>query len=1566
MFKNNQLDVESEKPIAERKSYFPYILPDKTEQRGKNAGEVLSISDEIKNNPNNIGLMAKYIQKEFECRDSEELRDETEYFLKKGEELMAAADTALSLIKNPTALHEQPNSLKQIIKELKQGIQLLGFKIACGCKELKRTALGLEENIQTEVDNILKENDRIITEVNLFLKSEDPVTATSTSVQNQSFQKLISDFKNSIQLTIARIYGNYQKLQVNTEEPRENKSIPTANNSNNKAEKETGTKDRVEELQEQIGNEKITMQDMGIALQKGKPELFGSVFPDIDQSLKNIKSRMKELGKLSSEFEQKQIKLESPYTEPLILVGSAKPDEWNEISSQAKEIWDHYCKENERKYLESSEGNLVHLQRKVISCFKTIKEKETKVLKIAEEIEEKEKAIITKENQLSSIIDKLELDFVKEWHEIEKLCDCLAPAPNFKKLIKNCIVAECKKLCWPDKDDYRDKYAIVLSQKLENHFKINKDVLKISNDQIFEFLSGFRFFVLNSSNVSLTVDIALEIDELEMASAELEEDLKLQEKLVLNNRREISEAEKSIDRDILRSDNNIAINQNTIRKKLKEYLDINDKSIDLIERFDAIYCEGFSFLWLYAKFLSINTAQDENDYCSWFQSTIRLIKNWDTERELEKQEVSDFNKLILLIWHFKHINNVNKNTTKKIIQDVVAEIAKEKFRVEYSITSLFTLTQLKQLLGLENFIQNNKLVLVTSYNSTTAVFKTKENYYYFDPNSNFEEVQVASNDVLAKLIFNAHFYVATKPSPFGFRILSSEKDPKAEYPSQKYILDTINPAIVIAEKRYAYETVGLILAANIGDLESVKYFLNKQIDPNIKNTNDYTSFMFAADHGYLEIIKVLLENKVAPDINVKNKSGCTALMCATGKGHIEIAKELLTNPNIDLNIQSKEKGYTALIEASKRDDADTVKLLLTKQNIDLDVQDNKGYTALMHASEKGCIDVVKVLLTKKEIDPNLQEDINRLTALMLAIDNKHFEVARLLLTHPNTDPNIQNYVGDTALIKATQKGCVETVKALLTHPSINVNLKGHVGWTALINAIVLNQTAVIKTLLEHPNINPNTYTESGSAPLIKAAEDDYWDAVKLLLAHPCTDPNIQGDFGCTALMNAVREGRLEIVKELLSHPKIDPNLQGYLGCTPLNKAITEKHLEIVKELLKHLKIDPNIQDTSDNTALMNATHQKQVEIVKELLKHPKIDPNIQDASGDTALMNATYQKQIDIVKELLKHKNLDANVRNKRGSTALMWPIYYNDIEIIKTLLECSNIDPNAENILIWATEEGNIDIVKLLLKHPNIDPNIKGFLGDTALIEAAKKGFVELVNELLNHPKINPNIQDNSGNTALIEAAEEKHLNIIASLLKHPDINPNTKGFLGKTALIEATTEGNVDMINILLNHPKIDPNIQDNIGDTALMKAAYWNNIDIIKIFLGYGSVNVNEVFLWAAEKGYTDIINKILARLDVAPNVKGRYGYTVLTIAVIHHNVEAVKLLLSHPRVNHNITDNKDQTAFEIAIACKNLDIVKEFTKYPKVDFNIKTKDGKTIFEIDTSEEIKQFLQKYKYRD
>lgn len=146
----------------------------------------------------------------------------------------------------------------------------------------------------------------------------------------------------------------------------------------------------------------------------------------------------------------------------------------------------------------------------------------------------------------------------------------------------------------------------------------------------------------------------------------------------------------------------------------------------------------------------------------------------------------------------------------------------------------------------------------------------------------------------------------------------------------------------------------LVLAAENGQLDVVKLLLEKDADVNVRCSYNTihecaTPLIGACEvardferlgggplpgsrvattkkHGYLEIVKLLLEK--GAKVDVKNNFGNTALLIAAGNGQSEVVKALLDKgASVDLG---NNEDVTPLLMASQNGDIDVVTLLLSK------------------------------------------------------------------------------------------------------------------------------------------------------------------------------------------------------------------------------------------------------------------------------------------------------------------------------------------------------------------------------------------------------------------------------------------------------------------------------------------------------------------------------------------------------------------------------------------------------------------------------------------------------------
>merc|ERR1712130_621812 len=187
------------------------------------------------------------------------------------------------------------------------------------------------------------------------------------------------------------------------------------------------------------------------------------------------------------------------------------------------------------------------------------------------------------------------------------------------------------------------------------------------------------------------------------------------------------------------------------------------------------------------------------------------------------------------------------------------------------------------------------------------------------------------------------------------------------------------------------------------------------------------------------------------------------------------------------------------------------------------------------------------------------------------------------------------------------------------------------------------------------------------------------------------------------------------------------------------------------------------------------------------------------------------------------------------------------------------------------------------------------------------------------------------------MQAVYNNHNSVVELLLKTANIDVKLKDDRGyphrsRCALRLALEKNNSEALKLLINVPNFDVNEVVSDGhlsgdETALHLAAKLSgNIEALKVLLNVSNIDVN-------------IVNK--------------FGQTALHLAVEENNIEALKLLLSHPSLtaltlNQNDKDEGD-TPVMLAVKYDRLDHLAVLTADPRVD--LKYSDySSTIFLVD----------------
>ncbi|KAH8834260.1 ankyrin repeat-containing domain protein [Flagelloscypha sp. PMI_526] len=216
----------------------------------------------------------------------------------------------------------------------------------------------------------------------------------------------------------------------------------------------------------------------------------------------------------------------------------------------------------------------------------------------------------------------------------------------------------------------------------------------------------------------------------------------------------------------------------------------------------------------------------------------------------------------------------------------------------------------------------------------------------------------------------------------------------------------------------------LYWAADNGYLELVRTLMDLQADPKIASTRlRWTPLHIASYKGHLDIVKVLLDSNVNP--NAFDQNYRTPLHVAAYQGHLNVVTVLLLS---SANANSAYgDGLTPRHWAVKKGHLNVVLTLL-----DFQADPSAGFlnfrTPLHIAAIHGTLPMVQVLL-QYNASPNTP-DINHQTPLHLAVNKGRLDVVQFLL-ESKADPYITDKNRLTAFHIAAYKEHLDVLQALL-------------------------------------------------------------------------------------------------------------------------------------------------------------------------------------------------------------------------------------------------------------------------------------------------------------------------------------------------------------------------------------------------------------------------------------------------------------------------------------------------------------------------------------------------------
>jgi ankyrin repeat protein len=264
---------------------------------------------------------------------------------------------------------------------------------------------------------------------------------------------------------------------------------------------------------------------------------------------------------------------------------------------------------------------------------------------------------------------------------------------------------------------------------------------------------------------------------------------------------------------------------------------------------------------------------------------------------------------------------------------------------------------------------------------------------------------------------------------------------------------------------------------------------------------------------------------------------------------------------------------------------------------------------------------------------------------------------------------------------------------------------------------------------------------------------------------------------------------------------------------------------------------------------------------------------------------------------------------------------------------------------LVTAVNSGSLALLKsVLARHHSPEFINQQSEEGSALCVAAALGNLAIVELLLSVPRIDANLYDCHNRTALIIAATHHHFPVMKAIadfccpqldkdawqvnaafvaaFEWPRERQNTSSRYsgrGRVTVQGFSPSGNV------CGSPR------DNMAEL---------NFEMIPFFLRFSCIDVTcfpgcQIVLVAARTQNYQLLSAVLELPGVNPNIYDELGNTPLIYCVESGNMEAIRLLVSHPKTEVNRRNFAGSSAFSTAVECNAKEILQFLTTCPKFD-------------------------------
>jgi len=324
-------------------------------------------------------------------------------------------------------------------------------------------------------------------------------------------------------------------------------------------------------------------------------------------------------------------------------------------------------------------------------------------------------------------------------------------------------------------------------------------------------------------------------------------------------------------------------------------------------------------------------------------------------------------------------------------------------------------------------------------------------------------------------------------------------------------------------------------------LEVVKHIIEQGADISITAGRfDQSILHDAAERGNVDMVKYLLEKKV--NINSKTREGYTPLHKSVLAGKLEVAKLLIENGG-QYDEKSGPKGNSIFHDGAERGWLKIVEYLL-ELGFDINALDSEGNSALSKAMSTSMFDVVWYLIKE---GADLKSGFTKSSILQSAVEKNNLKLVKYLKNSTNIDINTEDKEGYTVLEHA----------ALLSHKDLFVYLYEEeklldekpslIKRPILVLAAGAGNLEVVKYLFTKSPNEIDVVDSDGLTALLRAVLNNHVEVAKYLIRKGA-DVSVESPRGIKVFQEAAERGQFGLVKECIQHSKndIENDLKNFL------------------------------------------------------------------------------------------------------------------------------------------------------------------------------------------------------------------------------------------------------------------------------------------------------------------------------------------------------------------------------------------------------------------------------------